>query len=187
MPCSRVTLQNLANFETRHFRQHQIENDEGRLFAPRFVEAGRTIAGRGNDEPARFAQIEHEQIDNVLLVFDDEDGFARHRDHAEAGRAGLLLRFARDAFFRAGFFVQCLGKILQTGDDLGRFAQHGGREFFGVIGPALRHFRKRHHHGERVVNRVFDFAESALQLREFFLGDVEAGFTHNGAMDKSGA
>src|ERR1044071_2639719 len=36
----RITLQNLAYFQTGHFRQHEIENDESRLLRASFIEAG---------------------------------------------------------------------------------------------------------------------------------------------------
>jgi hypothetical protein len=88
-----------------------------------------------------------------------------------------LLRFGHAFRFGAGFFVQGLGEFLETGDNLGRFGQDGAGQFFGVIGPALRHFRERHHDGEGVVNGMFDLAEFLLQLGELFLRNA-AGITH---------
>ena len=51
-------------------------------------------------------------------------------------------------------------------------------QFLGIIRSALRHFRKRHHDRERVVNRVLDLAEFLLQLREFLLRNGGSGLGH---------
>jgi len=113
----------------------------------------------------------------VLLVFDDEDAFARHRVHVRARRwLNPLLRFGGG--FDAGLFVQERGKFLKTGNDLGRFGQNCAREFLSIIGPALRHFRERHHHRKRVVNAMFDLAEFLLQLDQFFVGDGAVWVAH---------
>src|SRR5438132_3339960 len=40
-----IALQNFANLESGHFRQHQIENDEVRTFRARFGQTGGAIAG----------------------------------------------------------------------------------------------------------------------------------------------
>ncbi len=76
--------------------------------------------------------------------------------------------------FRPGFFIQRLHEFLQARYDLRRF-----REFLGVVRPALRHLGERHHHGEGVINRVFDLAEFLLQFDEFFVGDCARWVAHD--------
>ena len=39
VPGCGIGFQNFANFETRHFRQHQIENDKGRFFRACLIQA----------------------------------------------------------------------------------------------------------------------------------------------------
>ena len=83
--------------------------------------------------------------------------------------AGFFKRLLRDrlwqAFrFGASFFVQGFCEFLQAGNDLRRLGQDRRGQFFGVIWPALRHFRKRHHHGEGVIHRVFDLTVFGLEL-----------------------
>src|SRR6059058_4657915 len=78
----RIGLQDLANFQTRHFRQHQIENNESRLFGPRFVQSNSPIGRRRSHETC-FAQTKGEKIDNVPLVFDDENCLAGCRFHSQ--------------------------------------------------------------------------------------------------------
>src|SRR4029077_3956909 len=85
-----LTLYNFANLESGDFRQHQIENDEVRLFRTRFGQSSGTVAGLRNKKATRFAQIKREKVDNVVFVFDDENSFARHRVHA---RETLLRRY----------------------------------------------------------------------------------------------
>ena len=53
-----IALEQFANFESGHFRQHQIENDEVRLLRARFGQTGGTVGGRRNHEPAGLAQIQ---------------------------------------------------------------------------------------------------------------------------------
>jgi hypothetical protein len=79
------------------------------------------------------------------------------------------------AWFLPGLVVQHLGELLQAGNDLRRLGKNGAGQFFGLIGPALRHLGEGHHDRERVVNGMFDLAEFLLQLREFFLGNGAAG------------
>ncbi len=83
MPRCGIAFENPAHFQARHLRQHQIENDEVRLFLARFVQTGNAVTGRGNDKAAGFAQTQCEKIDNVLLVLDDKNGFAQRRVHPQ--------------------------------------------------------------------------------------------------------
>ena len=106
---------------------------------------------------------------------------AKTIDSAEARLCGaeIFPRSGNDFRLRTGFVVQGLGEFLQARDDLRRFCQHSAREFFRVIRAALRHLGKRHHHGEGVIDGVFDLAEFLLQFDEFFLGNCAVGVTHD--------
>ena len=97
--------------------------------------------------------------------------------------AGVFKRLLRNrlwqAFrFRAGFLVQGFCKFLQARDDLWRLGQDRRGQFFGIIWPALRHFRKRHHHGEGVIHGMFDLAVLGLELFQLFVGNAARFFTH---------
>ena len=81
--CSRIAFQNLADFQARHLRQHEIKNDESRLFRARLVQTGGAIRGGRDNEPARLTQVQRKQIDNVALVLDDQDSFAGGRLHSQ--------------------------------------------------------------------------------------------------------
>jgi hypothetical protein len=72
---------------------------------------------------------------------------------------------------RTGLFVQGLSKLLQAGNDLRRLRKHRAGKLFGVIRTALRHLGECHHHGERVVNGMFDLAELLLKNDDLFLRD----------------
>ncbi len=73
----------LHSFQARHFRQHQIQNDEGRLFRTGFAQPSHAIVGRRNRKPAGFTKIQGEKIDNVPLVLDDQDFPAGCRFHTQ--------------------------------------------------------------------------------------------------------
>jgi len=97
--------------------------------------------------------------------------------------AGFFKRLLRNrlwqAFrFGASFFVQGFGKFLQAGNDLWRLGQDRRGQFFGVIWPALRHFRKRHHHREGVIHGMLDLAVLGLELFQLFVGNAARFFTH---------
>src|SRR5437879_717065 len=83
LPRCWIAFEYLAHFQARHLRQHQIENDKVRLFAAPLVQTGNAVTRRGNNKAAGLAQIQYEKIDNVLLVFDDQNGFARRRVHPQ--------------------------------------------------------------------------------------------------------
>ena len=95
-------------------------------------------------------------------------------------RNGASLRDRRWQAFRFGasFFVQGFGKFLQAGNDLRRLGQDRRGQFFGVIWPALRHFRKRHHHGEGVIHGMLNLAVLGLELFQLFVGNAARFFTH---------
>jgi len=97
--------------------------------------------------------------------------------------AGFFKRLLRNrlwqAFrFGASFFVQGFCKFLQAGNDLRRLGQDRRGQFFGIIWPALRHFRKRHHHGEGVIHGMLDLAVLGLELFQLFMGNAARFFTH---------
>jgi len=120
------------------FSQHQIRNHEIRLSAPLCQTAVPSLALK--EQSRRFAQIQREKIDNVLLVFDDEDTLARHAS-MRARLAGQLLRVARDGDFTPPF-RSALRELLQAGNDLGPLFKTV-RASFSRIRPALRHLRQR--------------------------------------------
>ena len=96
--CSRIAFQNLADFQARHLRQHEIKNDESRLFRARLVQTGGAIRGGRDNEPARLTQVQRKQIDNVALVLDDQDSFAGGRLHSQQLFATDLSSRVRHAF-----------------------------------------------------------------------------------------
>ena len=94
VPRGHVGLQDLADFEPRHLRQHQVENDERGRFFPRLAESGRAVGG-GAQGKAGLPQMQREQIDHVLLVLDDQDSYARHGSALRQRPAGESCRLAR--------------------------------------------------------------------------------------------
>ena len=64
----------LADFQAGKFRQHQIEDEKiGRSLAD-LREAGGTIAA-GGDLVTVFFQVVAHQLDDVFVVFDDQNTF----------------------------------------------------------------------------------------------------------------
>jgi hypothetical protein len=68
----RIAYEDFANLQSGHFGQHQIENNESRFFAARFLQSGSAI-GRSGGRKARFAQIKREKIDHIAFILDDQN------------------------------------------------------------------------------------------------------------------
>src|SRR6202022_1964043 len=66
MARSRFAFQNFANLESRHFRQHQVENDKIRLFRARFGQTGSAISCGWEHDAAGLGKIKREKIAAVL-------------------------------------------------------------------------------------------------------------------------
>ena len=82
-----VALQFLEHVEPGHARKHEVEHDEGGMFAARERERIRTGGGRGDAVP-RLREVIDDERDDVRLVVDDEHALARH------GRCGRRRRRA---------------------------------------------------------------------------------------------
>ena len=72
--------QAFADLQAVDLRQHQVEDDQIRLFLFHLPEAFGSGFGRYGSK-ALFLQIECDQLENVLLIFDDEDFFVSRAWH----------------------------------------------------------------------------------------------------------
>ncbi len=81
MPGERVAFKNFADLQTRHSRQHQIENDQDRRFFARSTQTGRPVRGGDDIESGGALESANQYFDNVGFVFDDEDFLFRGRAH----------------------------------------------------------------------------------------------------------
>jgi len=62
----------LANREATLFRQHEIEDNQIKMFAGRKVQAGRAVAG-GTNGVTFFAKPVLKGFEEARFVFDDQD------------------------------------------------------------------------------------------------------------------
>src|SRR6478672_10596941 len=81
VPGEGVTLKNFADLQARHFRQHQIENDQDRRFFARPTQTGRAVRGGDDIESGGAFKSANQYFDNVGFVFDDENFLFRGRAH----------------------------------------------------------------------------------------------------------
>src|SRR5207237_3863887 len=88
----RVALQNSANFESRHFWQHQIKNNEIRSVVASLLQTASAVGGRRSPE-ARLAQVQREQVCHVGFVFDDQDFSSRASLHLNSNSTRPRLKF----------------------------------------------------------------------------------------------
>ena len=75
--------QSFADLETVDLRQHQVEDDQVGLLLFRVLKTFRAGFGRDRSK-ALFLQIEFDQLENVVLVFNDENFFAGWVGHSES-------------------------------------------------------------------------------------------------------
>ena len=66
-----------ANLHTRHFRHHQVEDDEVRLFRIDHLPGLLPVIGPANGKPFPF-EIEGDQFDDILFVIGNENLLLRH-------------------------------------------------------------------------------------------------------------
>ncbi len=150
----RIGLENFANFEAGHFWQHEIEDDQVRLFLARFLPAGGAVrcawrrrtrqlcasSGVRRSTTSRSSSTMRIRLLDALSM--------RARDLRQA----TSLRPATAGFTPAFSFNAWVNSCrLET--ICGRLGQHRAGQFLRIIGPALRHFRQRHHDRQRIVYR----------------------------------
>src|SRR5487761_484458 len=113
-----VTANLLADFEAGKFREHEIENEQVRRRFLKVRETQDAIAARNNLE-AVFLEVVTNQLDDIFIVFDDED--SRPRIHGSVSIAegmgiskkrGASLQFIHKA-------VRSLPRLPQTATETG--------------------------------------------------------------------
>ena len=72
-----------TDFEAVDLGQHQVEDDQIGLLLFHLLEAFRASRGRYGSK-AFFLQIQFDQLENIVLVFDDEDFFACRAWHGSS-------------------------------------------------------------------------------------------------------
>ena len=72
-----------ADLEAVHLGQHQVQHDQVRV-AALVLDQGLLAVGRGHDGEALLLEVQPDQLDDVALVVDDEDGL-HERQHTSAG------------------------------------------------------------------------------------------------------
>ena len=76
-----IAFQDFADFQPRHFRQHEIENEKVRFLGARFLQTANTVRSGRDNESTCFAQAKREKIDNIAFILDDQNCFAGSRFH----------------------------------------------------------------------------------------------------------